>query len=89
MHGETRTYREVKLDKDARAYFCSNRYLTLINLGVGEVEEDQNYFITVIDLGSMFQNYFNGEESYLLFNPTRLLDVSKKYLLRKTSTRQY
>jgi hypothetical protein len=77
MHGETRTYREVKLDKDARAYFCSNRYLTLINLGVGEADEDQNYFITVIDLGSMFQNYFNGEESYLLFNPTIIARFEK------------
>lgn len=75
--GEARTFREVVLDKGARAYFCSNRYLILINLGIGEATEDQNYFITIVDLGSMFQSYFNGEESYLLFNPTIIARFEK------------
>lgn len=39
------------------------------NVGEGRPDEDQNYFVTVLDLGSMFQNYFNGVESYVLFNP--------------------
>lgn len=69
-HGEVRTIREVKLQKDVRVYFCMNRYMVLINLGSGEAIEDQNYFITIVDLGSMFQNYFNDVESYVLFNPT-------------------
>lgn len=67
--GEVRTYREVKLPNEARVYFCSNRYMVLANVGEGRPDEDQNYFVTVLDLGSMFQNYFNGVESYVLFNP--------------------
>lgn len=53
--GEAREFRRCILNRSCTAYFMSTRILVLVSTGDGNPTEDQNYFITTVDLGSLFQ----------------------------------
>lgn len=54
--GEAREFRRCILKRGCAAYFMSNRILVMVSTGSGNASEDQNYFITAVDLGSLFQS---------------------------------
>lgn len=53
--GEAREFRRCILKRGCTVYFMSNRIMVLVSTGDGNPTEDQNYFITAIDLGTLFQ----------------------------------
>lgn len=59
--GDRRYIRRTIVGQDRVVYFVSTRIMVTVSYGVGE-GEDQNYFISVIDLGSFFQFMFRDGE---------------------------
>lgn len=52
---EAREFRRSILPRGCTVYFMSNRIMVLVSKGEGDADEDQNYFITAVDLGTFFQ----------------------------------
>ena len=60
---EAREFRRCVLPRGCTVYFMSNRIMVLVSTGAGDADEDQNYFITALDLGSMFQYLVRDAET--------------------------
>lgn len=81
--------RTLYLSNDLRIYFIGEKYMLLVNLGYPDkdLNEDQNYFIAIIELGSLITSFLEGVDPMMTkINP---LKVGKLKPIHYTTTPRY